>query len=150
MDDPNGVARVNSDTREEHRLAIMTAWSLLGSFGFCFVLSGFSGNDPVMGLLGFAAFVAAFVAHLILNRIFATGFSPAQVALGLSAFTVAVLCFILSSVFDPAFGETDRLVGFAGFGALTLCFVLYLMINYGVRGSYAMLHRLHRREHARP
>jgi hypothetical protein len=137
---------MNALDSSEHRLAVMTTWAFFASFGFCFVLSGFSGSQPVAGLAGFAVFVAAFIVHVIINRIFSVGFSNAQIALGLTIFTISVLSFIASSLFDPAFSETDVLVGLAGFGALMSCFIVYVMINYGVRESYAMMHRLHSQE----
>jgi hypothetical protein len=137
---------MSASDSSEHRLAVMTNWAFFASFGFCFVLSGFSGNQPIAGLAGFAIFVAGFVAHVIINRIFGVGFSNAQIALGLTIFTVSVLSFIASSLFDPAFSEADVLVGLAGFGAIMSCFIVYVMINYGIRESYAMMHRLHSQE----
>jgi hypothetical protein len=130
----------------EHRLAVMTNWAFFASFGFCFVLSGFSESQPIAGLAGFAIFVGGFIAHVIINRIFGAGFSNAQIALGLTIFTVSVLSFIASSLFDPSFNEMDVFVGLAGFGAIMSCFIIYVMINYGVRESYAMMHRLHSQE----
>jgi hypothetical protein len=130
---------------QEHRLAIMTNWALWAGFGMCFVLSGFSRADPVTGLIGFAFVVAGFISHVIINRIFSTGFTTPQVSLALVAFVIAVLSFIASSVFDPSFGETDVLVGLIGFSAIMACFVVYIMINYGIRGSYAMIDRLNAR-----
>lgn len=137
---------MNASEQQEHRLAIMTNWALFASFGFCFVLSGFSGSDPVAGLVGFAAFILGFIAHIIINRIFRVGFTSPQVALGLGAFVVAVLAFIANAIFDPGFGSMDVYIGFAGFGAVMVSFIGYVFINYGVRGSYAMMHRLHSRE----
>jgi len=126
----------------EHRLAIMTNWAFLAGFGICFVLSGFSQANPATGLGGFALFVAGFIAHVIINRIFGVDFSSPQVALGLITFVVGVLCFLASCIFDPSFGETDVYVGLIGFSAIMACFIVYVMINYGVRGSYAMIQRL--------
>jgi hypothetical protein len=134
-----------SPALQEHRLAIMTNWAFFASFGFCFVLSGFSVSDPVAGLVGFAAFIAGFIAHIIINRIFRVAFTSPQVALALTAFIIAVLAFIASALFDPAFSRTNIYVGFAGFGAIMVAFIVYVFINYGVRGSYAMMHSLHSR-----
>src|SRR5665213_3545321 len=128
-------------TPSEHQLAIMTNWAFFASFGFCFALSGFSEGDPIMGVAGFAAFVAAFIAHVIINRIFGFDFTNPQIALGLTAFAVSVLCFIANCLFDPSFGETDVIIGLIGFSAIMACFIVYVMINYGVRESYAMMHR---------
>ena len=136
--------------RSEHRLAVMTSWAFFTSFGFCFVFSGFSDSAPVAGLIGFACFAAGFIGHVIINRIFRVGFSNSQVALGLTSFTASVLCFIAACIFDPAFGALDVLIGLAGFGAVGASFVVYIMVNYGVRGSYAMMHRLHVQERRWP
>jgi hypothetical protein len=42
------------------------------------------------------------------------------------------------------------LIGLAGFSAIMGCFIVYVMINYGIRESYAMMHRLHVQERRRP
>lgn len=70
-------------------------------------------------------------------------FPQAQIALGLGSFTVGVLCYIASVLFVPDFGETDVATGLVGFSALAATFVIYIIINYGVRGSYQMVYRLH-------
>jgi len=134
----------------EHRLAVMTDWAFFASFGFSLVLSGFSQNDPIAGLAGFGAFVAGFIAHVIINRIFGVGFSSPQVALALTIFTVCVFSFIAGWLFDPSFTQADVVIGLAGFSAIIACFVIYVMIKYGVRESYAMMHRLHTQERRLP
>jgi hypothetical protein len=130
----------------ESLLAIMTNWALFAGFGVCFVLSGLVDSDLVTGLIGFASFLAGFGAHIIINRIFASGFTGPQVALALGAFTAGVLCFIVGALFDPGFTATDLVIGIAGFGALVCGFMAYVLINYGIQGSYEMLHQLHRQE----
>lgn len=134
---------MTSADAEEHRLAVMTAWAFFGAFGVCLILSGFAEQSPVAGLSGFATIILGFIAHVIVNRIYSAGFSQPQVALGLGGFTVGALCFIASVLFNPAFGETDVAIGLVGFTALASAFVIYIIINYGVRGSYQMVYRLH-------
>ena len=131
---------------QERRLAVMTAWAFFGAFGVCLILSGFAEDSLLAGLSGFALIIAAFIAHVIVNRIFGADFSQPQVALGLGAFTVGALCYIASVLFDPEFGETDVAMGLVGFTALASAFVVYIIINYGVRGSYQMVYRLHAAE----
>ena len=127
----------------------MTSWALLAALGLCCVLSGFAQADPVLGLLGFALFVAGFIAHVIINRIFGIGFSNPQVALGLTAFVLAAIAFVASCIFNPFFSHVDVFVGLAGFSALMACFIAYILINYGIRGSYAMIDRLNARGRGR-
>jgi drug/metabolite transporter (DMT)-like permease len=127
-------------------LAVMTDWGLLGGFGVCLILSGFAEDSLVAGLAGFALLIAAFVAHVVINRIFQAGFSQPQIALGLTSFTVGVLCFIVSVLFNTNFVEADVEIGLLGFTALAASFIVYVIINYGVRESYAMVYRASVRE----
>ncbi len=138
-----------SELQRDHRLATMTGWGFFGSFGICLILSGFAEDSLVAGLSGFGLLIAGFVVHIIVNRIYGTGFSQPQIALGLGAFTVGVLSFIASVLFNGAFGEVDVAIGLVGFSALAAAFVLYIVVNYGVRGSYQMVYRLHGEERRR-
>jgi hypothetical protein len=140
---------MNGSDLREHRLAIMTGWGFFGSFGICLILSGFAENSLIAGLSGFVVVVAGFVAHIILNRIYGAGFSQAQIALGLAAFTVGVFCFIASVLFGGILGEADVAIGLVGFSGLAAAFVTYIVINYGVRGSYQMGFRLNAEERRR-
>lgn len=134
----------------EHRLAMMTNWAFFASFGFCFVMSGFTGSSLIAGFAGFSAFVVGFVVNVIINRTYGVGFTNPQIALGLALFTISIIGFIASWIFDPSFDDTDVFIGIVGFGAIMACFIVYVVINYGVRESYAMMHRLHMHERHRP
>jgi hypothetical protein len=126
----------------EKRLAVVTSWGFFGSFGMGFVLSGFSGAQWWMGLLGYALLVAGFIAHVVINRTFDTGFSSGEIALGLVLFGVSALSFIGSWLFDPGFGSVNLGIGLAGFAAMAACLLGYLVVRYGLRGSYVMVHSL--------
>ncbi len=126
----------------ERRLAVATTWGLFGSFGMGFVLSGFSEVDWWMGLGGYALLVVGFVGHVIINRMFHTGFSSGEIALGLVVFGVSALSFIGSWALDPSFGRVSLGIGLTGFAAMTACLVCYLVIGYGLRGSYQLIHSM--------
>ena len=129
----------------EKRLAVVTNWGFFAAFGLCFLLSGFREAQWEYGLLGYAALVAGFIGHLIINRVFDTGFTGGEVAFGLVAFALSALGFIGSWLFDPGFGSVNLGMGLAGFGALTTCLLAYLAITYGLRGSYRLIHSLRSR-----
>lgn len=131
---------------QEHRLAAMTNWAFFGSFGICLVLSGFAEDSMIAGLAGFATLIAGFTAHIVINRIFRVGFSQPEIALGLGSFVVGVLCYLTSVLVNPNFGEANVASGLIGFSALAAAFVIYVIVNYGVRGSYQMIYRLHVQE----
>lgn len=126
----------------EKRLAVVTNWGFFASFGMGFVLSGFSGAQWWLGLLGYTLLVAGFIGHVIINRAFDTGFSGGEIALGLVLFGVSALSFIGSWLFDPRFGSVNLGLGLAGFAAMTACLLGYLVITYGLRGAYSMIHAL--------
>lgn len=136
----------NDMTRSvEKRLAVATNWSLFASFGMGFVLSGFSQALWWSGLLGYALLVAGFAGHVIINRVFETGFSNGEIALGLVLFGISALSFIGSWLFDPTFGSVSLGIGLAGFGAMASCLIGYLIIKYGMRGTYELIHSLRAR-----
>lgn len=140
---------MNETDAQEHRLAVMTGWAFFGSFGVCLILSGYGEPSLVAGLAGYATLIAGFTAHVVINTIFRAGFTQPQIALGLGAFTVGVFCYIASVLFTPGFGEVDVEIGLVGFSGLAAAFVIYIIINYGVRGSYQMVYRLHSEERQR-
>ena len=133
------------DKLGEHRLAVMTNWAFVGSFGLCFTLTGFSAADLLAGLFGFALLAAAFGAHIVINHRFRTRFSKGEVALGFIAFIVSVLGFVFSWLVLPRFDTVNIAIGLAGFSLLFACFLFYLVAQHGVRGSIDLLDRVRKR-----
>lgn len=129
----------------EKRLAVVTNWSLFASFGMCFVLSGFNGPSWGLGLMGYGLLVLGFVGHLVINHVFEVGFSPGEVALGLVLFGISAVSFIASAMFSAHFSPENLGLGLAGFGAMAACLILYLVIRYGMRGTWVLVHTLRHR-----
>lgn len=124
----------------EKRLAVVTNWALFAPFGLGFILSGFGAERWGVSLGGFAAFVLGFIAHLIINRLYRTGFSKGEIIVGFIASGVSLLCFIFSWIFAPGFGEPNVVAGIAGFGAIIACFVVYLVTKFGLKESFSKFH----------
>lgn len=130
----------------ERRLAVMTHWSLFGAFGMGFLLSGFSATHWGLGLLGYALIVVGFAGHVVINQVYDTGFTAGEVALGLVVFAMSALSFIGSVLLVPNFSPVNLALGLSGFAAMVVCVALYLLIRYGTRGSWNMVHSLWHRE----
>ena len=92
-------AQAESDL--ENRRAVLTNWSFWGSFGTCFVLSGFAESRYLISVAGFALIGVAFVSHLIINRVFGTSFRNGEITTAVSAFGIALLAFILRISYRP-------------------------------------------------
>lgn len=125
----------------EKRLAVVASWSLFGAFGLCLILSGFGSRQLAASLSGFALFVAGFIAHVIINRVYRTSFSSGEVVLGFVAFGVAVLSFVVSWITASHFGQSNVVAGIAGFAALVVAFLVYVVTKYGLKGSFSMFHQ---------
>ena len=130
----------------ERRLAVMTHWSLFGSFGMGFLLSGFSAAHWGLGLLGYGLVLVGFAGHVVINHLYDTGFMAGEVALGLVLFGVSALAFIGNVLFVPNFSPVNLALGLSGFAAMLVSVALYLLIRYGTRGSWNMVHTLWHRE----
>lgn len=129
-----------ASTHLERRLAVMTLWGLLGSFGMAFLLSGFGTPDWGLGLLGYAFLITAFVAHVLVNHFFESGFQAGEVALGLVMVGFLALVFVANVLFGGGSSPTKLGLGLAGFLITGLAIVLYMIIRYGTRGTWNVVH----------
>ena len=133
------------DERSERLVAVMTNWAFLGSFGLCFAISGFSQADLYSGLFGFVLLAAAFAAHVVINHIFQTGFSKGEIASGFVVYVVSVVSFVVSWLALPRFDTANIAIGLSGFSLLFACFIFYLVANHGVRGSINLFDQARKR-----
>ncbi|MBX6321361.1 MAG: hypothetical protein IRY94_06000 [Rhodospirillaceae bacterium] len=132
----------------ERRLAVVTSWAVSGGFGLACILTGFRDAQEVPGLIGFAVVIAGLVAHVIINRVFGTGFTNGEIVLGFIIFGVALLVFMAAWIADPAFGEARVVIGLAGFAAIIACFIAYIVTKHGLKGSFSMFHLMRDRQPA--
>jgi|Laugrefbdmm110sn_1035136.scaffolds.fasta_scaffold02567_2 hypothetical protein len=126
----------------ERRLAVMTHWGLAGSFGMAFLLSGFNASDWTCGLLGYALLIGGFVGHVLINHFFDSGFNAGEVALGLILFGLFALVFVVTALLTPQYNRVNLGLGITGFSVMALVLALYLIIRYGTRGTWNMVHSL--------
>lgn len=85
---------------------------------------------------GFAAVLAAFAAHIVINAVLATDFTAREVALGLFAFALATLAIVFSVLLTPGFAARHFWPSALGMVALAAAAVLYMVIRYGPRAAF--------------
>jgi hypothetical protein len=124
----------------EDRLAVLTNWSFWGSFGLCFLLSGFAQSQYFVGLFGFILLGAGFVSHLIINRVFNTTFRNGEVASAIGIFGIGVLGFILVWIVDPALARPRVWLGLTGAAISVGGLFAYLATRFGLKNSFSMFH----------
>ena len=124
----------------ERRLAIITNWGFVGSFGLCLIMSGFNDSQLALGLIGFAVLIGGFISHLIIGNLFGTIFDSGEVIVGFILFGIGLVAFMVSWLFDPRFDSADVAMGLAGFAAIIACFIVYVITRFGLKGSFSMFH----------
>ncbi len=85
---------------------------------------------------GFAFVLAGFIAHVLINIVFKTLFTPKEVALGLFVFAICLLWFGLSFIFYPQHRFSLFLPIALGFMALTVAVIFTMTTWLGIRGAF--------------
>jgi len=125
----------------EKKLAVTANWGLLGSFAVTFILSGFGNGEVVYAIIGFGLLILAFVAHIIINRIYGVGFNNGEIAIGFIVFGVALLGFVANRFLGAGYSAGETIAGVLGFGALAAAFIAYVITKYGLKGAFSMFHQ---------
>jgi len=86
--------------------------------------------------LGFASVLAGFIAHVLINIVFKTLFTPGEVALGLFVFAICLLWFGLAVFFYPQHCFSLFLPIALGFVSLTAAVIFTMITWLGVRGAF--------------
>lgn len=127
----------------EHRLAVLANWGLFSPFALATGTSGFSADSYLLCLSAYALVALAFVAHIVINWVWKTGFRPGETAAAIGLYGVAVLVFMASWLLDATFSDTDVYAGLTGLVLAIVGFLAYLITRYGLRGSFSMFHIRH-------
>lgn len=129
------TARPEDDPLDRHAL-VVAVW-LAGGFVAATLLSaGLDRGSFVLTLSAFAALLAAFVGHVIVNVVFATGFTSRELGLGLVAAVAGLLAIGLGGLVSPEFRSTGFLPASLGLIGLAAAVVVYMLIRHGARGAF--------------
>lgn len=127
------------DSHVERSILIFAIWAALGFFGLAVFLEGMKQDSWLTSLAGVGLIVAAFVAHIIVNGIFDTGFSQGEATLGIGAYGVLGLVFVVSAA-SGSMTMQDFHSNLTLFGVLALGFLTYLFTRHGLRGAFSRFH----------
>lgn len=123
----------------ERSILIFAIWAVLGFLGLGVFLEGLARDLWSLSALGVALIVAAFGAHIVVNGIFATGFTPGETALGIGAYGVLGLVFVAGAV-GGEMTAADYYSGLTLFGVLAAGFLAYLLTRHGLRTAFSQFH----------
>lgn len=120
---------------DRHALAL-AIWLSAGFIATVLLVHAFDGGSPWTAAGGFAAFLAGFVAHVIVNAVWRTGFTPRELALGLCLYGAGLVWFLLALLFGSVAAEHLFVPVGLGFLAILIAVVFYLVTYFGVRRAF--------------
>jgi hypothetical protein len=123
----------------ERSILVFAAWAVLGFLGLGMFLEGLQRDSWALSALGVSVLVLAFVIHIVVNGIFATGFTPGETVLGIGAYGLLGLVFVIGAV-SGDMTMSDYYAGLTLFGVLAAGFLAYLFTRHGLRGAFSRFH----------
>ncbi|MEO1192136.1 MAG: hypothetical protein AAFY02_10290 [Pseudomonadota bacterium] len=120
---------------DRHAL-VLAFWLPLGFLALALFLNGYRLTSDWLVGGAFAALLAAFVSHIIVNAVYQTFFSSRELALGLVLYLAGLLLFLFALLFGA--DKTQALFGSIGIGFLVLAVavIFYLVTHLGVRRAF--------------
>ncbi len=122
------------DRLDRHALVI-AVWLAAGVPALVGFRLAFGAGGPIWLGLGFGAFLSGFAAHLIVNAVTATGFTPREVALGLVLALAGILALPLATLMVPGFGARYLIPLAGGAAVLVAAALTAMVIRHGPRRS---------------
>lgn len=130
---------MSSPLHIERGIMVFAIWACLGFLGLGIVLEGFARDSWPMSASGVAVIMLAFVAHIIVNGVWNTGFTQGESVLGIGAYGLLGLVFIAAALFGTL-SMADLYSGLTLFGLLAVGFLAYLATRHGLRGAFSRFH----------
>src|SRR6218665_4070148 len=123
----------------ERSILVFSVWAVLGFFGLGCFLEGMARDLFSLSALGVGVIIAAFVAHIVINVIFATCFTPGEAAFGIGAYGLLGLVFIVGAI-SGEMTMADYYSGLLLFGVLAAGFLAYMLTRHGMRTAFSQFH----------
>jgi hypothetical protein len=124
------------DARLDRHALVLAVWMPVGFGALALFHHGFGAGGVIWLAGGFGALLAGFGAHVIVNAVLGTGFTPREVALGLFLTLLALLALVVATLLVEGFAERYFLALTAGLAALGAAVVLYMIIRHGPRRAF--------------
>ncbi len=129
------TARPDEDPLDRHAL-VVAVWLAGGLVAATLLSIGLERGGFLVTLAAFAALLATFIGHVLVNVVFGTGFTPRELGLFLVAAVAGLVAIGLGGIVSADFRETGFLPASLGLVALVAAVVVYMLIRHGVRGAF--------------
>ncbi len=123
------------DALDRHAL-VSAVWLPPGFVALGLFHYGFASGGPWWVLAGFAAVLAGYAAHVIVNAVLSTAFSRYEVALALVVYAASGLALVMAVLLQPGFAAKFFLPVAGGMAGLAAAVVFYMVTTSGARAAF--------------
>lgn len=126
-----------SEQLDRHAL-VLAVWLPAGFVALGLLLYGFSAGGAWWVAAGFAALLAGFAAHVIVNAGLGTSFTPREAGLGMALYATGLVALVLAVLLGDGFAARFFLPVAGGMIALLLAVLFYMLTRFGTRDAFDM------------
>ena len=124
-----------SDRLNRHAL-VLAVWLPAGFVGLGLLHYGFGAGGAWWVASGFAALLAGFAAHVIVNAVLGTTFTLREAGLGMVIYATAILALVLAVLLVDGLASRFFLPVAGGMIVLLLAAVFYMLTRFGTRDAF--------------
>ena len=124
-----------SDRLDRHAL-VLAVWLPAGFAALALLHHGFGPGGPWWVAAGFAAVLAGFSAHVIVNAGLGTTFTQREAGLGIVVYATGIVAIVLAVLLADGFAARFLLPVAGGMIALLLAALFYMLTRFGSRDTF--------------
>lgn len=125
-----------AEERLDRHALVVAVWLAAGAVALVLFHMGFGAGGVVWLAGGFAALLAGYAGHVIVNAVLGTRFTPREVALGLVVMLAAFVALVLATLLVDGFADRFFLPVTGGLASLVAAVVLAMLIRHGPRRAF--------------
>ena len=126
-----------SERLDRHAL-VLAVWLPAGFVALGLLHYGFGVAGAWWVAAGFAALLAGFAAHVIVNASLGTNFTAREAGLGMVLYATAMVALVLAVLMGDGFASRFFLPVAGGMIALLLAVLFYMLTRFGTRDAFDM------------
>lgn len=120
----------------DRHVLVMTIWLTAALMAATLFHYGIGEGGPLFILAAFAAIIAAFAVHVIINIVVGGDFTTRELALGLVLYASALIAFVGAALSSDEIAGKAFLPTSLGFLAIFVAVVFYMVVHSGVRRAF--------------
>ena len=132
------LSEVEASEQLDRHALVLTVWLPAGFVALGLLHYGFSAGGAWWVAAGFAALLAGFAAHVIVNVMLGTSFTTREAGLCMVLYATGLVALVLAVLMGDGFAAPFFLPVAGGMIALLLAVLFYMLTRFGTRDAFDM------------